>query len=290
MCSWSVQPATPRELAARCNTAGVTRVQLHLDPIRIADRDPDNPWNLVDTVRTLARAGIAICSGMMSMEGEDYSTLESIRRTGGLLPDQHWELNRAAAIGNARIARQLGLSLVTFHAGFIPEDPRDPRRTTLLDRVRQVAEIFAVQNVAVGLETGQETADSLLEVLDLLNRRAQGYHVGVNFDPANMILYGMGDPVDALRRLAPHVVQVHLKDAVPTTSRGTWGRETVIGQGAVDWNGFFEVVRDFQHSLDLVIERESGATRTEDIAAGRLFVAPMVAAINIGTPLPPHAR
>jgi sugar phosphate isomerase/epimerase len=89
--------------------------------------------------------------------------------------------------------------------------------------------------------------------------------VGVNFDPANMILYGMGDPVAAIRTLAPHVVQVHVKDAVPTAVPGTWGREVVSGTGAVDWTAFLAAVRALPRVVDLVIEREAGPTREADI-------------------------
>ena len=284
-----MRPATPKELALACQEVGVSRVQVHLDPIRLASQDPDSPWNIVDTVRALARAGITICSGMMTMEGEDYSTLDSIRRTGGVLPDEHWDVNRQAAVENARIARRLGLSLVTLHAGFIPEGADDPQRRVVLDRIREIAAIFALQNVAVGLETGQETADTLLVALEELNCQARDFRVGVNFDPANMILYGMGDPVAALRQLAPYVVQIHLKDALPNETPGTWGREVVVGEGAVDWPAFLEVLRPFDRSLDLVLEREAGETRIADLRSGHQAIAPLVAAVNIGAALPPPA-
>ncbi|MAB72527.1 MAG: xylose isomerase, partial [Planctomycetaceae bacterium] len=94
-------------------------------------------------------------------------------------------------------------------------------------------------------------------------------NVGVNFDPANMILYGMGDPVDAIRLLADHVVQVHAKDATPTETPGTWGGEVPLGTGAVDWNRFLEVVATLDESIDVVIEREAGDAREDDILAAR---------------------
>ena len=97
-------------------------------------------------------------------------------------------------------------------------------------------------------------------------------HAGVNFDPANMILYGMGDPVEALRALLPHVLQVHVKDATPTAEPGTWGAEVPAGTGAVDWPAFFAVLSGAGRPIDLMIEREAGGTRVADIATARELV------------------
>jgi sugar phosphate isomerase/epimerase len=229
-------------------------VQLALDPIR------EGHWVLEETIDCLSAGGVQLLSGMMAMRGEDYSTLESIRMTGGVVPDKHWSDNLAAVQRHARLAARCGVDLVTFHAGFIPH-VRDPRRATLLDRLRAVADCLAAEGVRVGLETGQERAETLLEVLDELQHPA----VGINFDPANMLLYGMGDPVEALALLTSHVVQIHIKDAVQTERPGTWGTEVVVGQGQVDWAAFFDVVLSLEEPCDLVIEREAGPQRADDI-------------------------
>src|SRR5688572_12996243 len=122
---------------------------------------------------------------MMSTHGEDYSTLATIRETGGLRPDRHWKRNLEAAREDTALARRLGLDLVTFHAGFLPEQRSDPERAKLLDRLRLVCDAFHEQGVRLGFETGQESAETLSEVLAELDHPA----AGVNFDPANMILY-----------------------------------------------------------------------------------------------------
>jgi sugar phosphate isomerase/epimerase len=128
-----------------------------------------------------------------------------------------------------------------------------------------VADAFAEHGAGVALETGQETAETLEGVLAELGRP----DVGVNFDPANMILYGMGDPVRALKRLVPVVKQIHVKDALPTDTPGTWGTEVPVGEGAVDWDAFFDVALSIQPPVSFVIEREAGADRLDDIAAAR---------------------
>jgi L-ribulose-5-phosphate 3-epimerase len=255
VCSWSLHPDSPADLVHKVRACGLGAVQLALDPIR------SGRWPEVETSTTLHAAGITILSGMMAMEGEDYSSLDSIRRTGGVRPDAHWARNLEHAGANALLARRLGITLVTFHAGFLPHDAGDPIRATMLDRLRQVTDAFAQQDILVAFETGQESAATLSGVLRQLNRPT----VGVNFDPANMILYGMGDPVQALSTLVPWVRQVHVKDARPTSTPGTWGRETPAGQGAVDWPAFFRVVREHRIDVGFVIEREGGDTRIDDI-------------------------
>jgi sugar phosphate isomerase/epimerase len=221
-------------------------------------RDPE-AWDRAALIG--GRLGFDVSSGMMAMAGEDYSTLDSIARTGGLRRDELWTEHRAHAAAVASLASEAGIGLVTFHAGFLPEGSGDPERGVLIDRLRTVADTFAAHGVRLGLETGQETAETLDRVLDELDRP----NVGVNFDPANMILYSKGDPVAALERLAPRVVQVHVKDALPTDTPGTWGTEVPVGDGAVDWPRFVAVARAIEPAVEFVIEREAGADRTDDV-------------------------
>ncbi len=260
VCSWSLRPDSPSDLVEKVRACGVGAVQLALDPLRTF------AWRTEETASRLKHAGIHVLSGMMATKGEDYSTLDSIRETGGLRPDEHWEANLRAAEGCSLLAARLALPLVTFHAGFIPHEESDPERSRLVDRLRAVAEVFAARNVRIALETGQEDAETLASVLAELNEGLSSRAaVGINFDPANMLLYGMGDPVIALRRLLPHVRQIHIKDAVPAAKPGTWGEERPVGAGAVDWAAFFNTLRDSTFDGALVIEREAGEERVADV-------------------------
>jgi L-ribulose-5-phosphate 3-epimerase len=259
VCSWSLQPDSPESLVARLQEAGLDAVQLALDPIRRGD------WPEIRTLQRLASGGIRVLSGMMGFKGEDYTTPQTIRQTGGVRPDSTWPENLRAAAQNAALADRLGLRLVTFHAGFIPHDRADPVRPIMIERLRAVIDLFDARGIRVGFETGQETADTLLDALDELDRP----HVGVNFDPANMLLYGMGDPIDALRRLAPRVVQVHIKDALAPERAGQWGREVPAGTGQVRWGEFFQVLRRACVECDLLIEREAGGSRLDDVRAAK---------------------
>ena len=262
VCSWSLRPTSPEDLVQKVRACGLNALQIALDPIRRGE------WHLEQTISGLRAQGIIILSGMMAMRGEDYSTLDSIRRTGGVRSDEHWPENLSAAQRNSVIARQMGTGLVTFHAGFLPHDRKHPQRRVMIDRLRQIANAFASEGVEVAFETGQETAATLLDVLCELNHN----RIGVNFDPANMILYGIGDPVESFAALAPHVRQIHIKDALPTPTPGQWGTETPVGKGAVDWPAFLRLVRERTPQVNLSIERESGEHAIDDIRTAHALI------------------
>jgi sugar phosphate isomerase/epimerase len=262
VCSWSLQPASAQQLVEQLQTIGILRVQLALDPLR---ERPD-VWG--KTGALLTEQEIRIVSGMFGTIGEDYSTPETIRHTGGVVPDQHWDANWRNIQANAETAVKLGIKLVTFHAGFLPHEESDPDFKKLLDRIAKIADLFAGKGLTLGFETGQETAETLSLLLKKLGRRS----VGVNFDPANMILYEKGDPIAALRTLNPWLVQCHLKDATKTKVPGTWGEEVVVGTGEVDWDTFFRVLGEVKFTGDLCIEREAGSQRVADIKAAKHLV------------------
>lgn len=265
VCSWSLQAHDPAALAERVRAAGLEHVQLALEPLR------SGHWSLGELERRFSAAGLRTLSGMLGCVGEDYTSLATIRSTGGVRPDRHWAANLERARGAARIARQLGLSLVSFHAGFLPHrDGQGPgsEREVLLERLRRIADVFAEQGVDVAFETGQESAATLIEVLEDLDRP----RVGINFDPANMLLYDMGDPIEALALLAPRVRQVHIKDARRTEVPGTWGSEVPVGSGQVAWGAFFDTLFERSLAVDLVIEREAGDDRIADVRRARDLV------------------
>ena len=262
VCSWSLQPSSPNDLLSKLEAAGINRVQLALDPLR------ESPAVWGETGGLLRQRGISIVSGMFGCVGEDYSTLESIRQTGGLAPDSTWEQNRANIQATVALAEQLGLKLVTFHAGFLPHDESDPGYGKMLGRLAEVAGLFAEHGLGLGLETGQETADALAALLQKLNAP----NAGVNFDPANMLLYDKGNPLEALRLLAPWLRQVHIKDARRTQTPGVWGQEVAVGAGEVDWPSFFSTLDQIQFTGDFVIEREAGDERIADIRRAKELI------------------
>lgn len=265
VCSWSLQPTSPQDLITKLQLTGISRVQLALDPLR------ESPGLWGQAAALFRQHGITVVSGMFGCVGEDYSTLDTIRVTGGIAPDSTWEQNWINIRTTAVLAQQLGLKLVTFHAGFLPHNEKDPNFAKLLRRLAETADAFKAAGLSLGFETGQETAPVLVQLLQALQRP----NVGVNFDPANMILYDKGDPIAALRTLGPWIRQVHIKDARRTKVPGTWGEEVVVGTGQVDWRAFFATLRELKYNGDFVIEREAGNQRVADIRAASDVIAKM---------------
>jgi sugar phosphate isomerase/epimerase len=259
VCSWSLQPRSPEDLVEKLSACGIQKVQLALEPLL---NDPEI-WS--NCCATLANAGVEIISGMMGCVGEDYSTIQSIKETGGVMPDKTWPATLSNLTQAAPLARQLGLKLVTTHAGFIPHEPDSLEFGKGVGRIREAASAFAEYGVSLALETGQEPAPVLVEFLKSVKRS----DVGVNFDPANMLLYGSGEPIAALSQLMPFIRQVHIKDALPSGIPGTWGTEVPAGSGAVTWKAFFQTLDAAGFHGHFVIEREAGASRIPDIAVAR---------------------
>ena len=258
VCSWSLRTDL-YGVAQAMRQLGFSRVNLALKPAFREDGDAyleavgAQPW-------TISAATIGFFH-------EDYSSLESIRATGGIVPDAYWDENREMGLRAIDITATLSVPFLTLHAGFIEDD--DPVKARLFrDRVVRLADAAGERGIALLMETGQETANCLRDLLEELNHPA----LGINFDPANMILYGKGDPVEAVRMLGRWIRHVHIKDAIAAGIPGTWGTEVPWDQGQVGSASFLRALETIDYNGALAIERESGDNRLEDIrqAAGLL--------------------
>lgn len=239
---------------------GIPRTQLALDPVRLGGEWADGPAKLKDL-------GVSLAGGMVTTVGEDYSTLETIKRTGGVVPDATWPETFANFRQMAPMAQRAGIDQIMFHAGFLPHEKSDPQYRKLADRLGQVADLFADHGLTCSLETGQEAATDLRAFLEDLGKP----NVRVNFDPANLILYDKGDPIAGLQTLLPYVASCHIKDAKKTKTPGTWGEEVTVGTGEVDWRAFFATLGS-HFSGTLAIEREAGEQRLADLRTANSYV------------------
>jgi sugar phosphate isomerase/epimerase len=197
---------------------------------------------------------------MVSFPQEDYSTLDTIRTTGGILPDEAWQHNRGLALDAIKATAAMKVPYLSTHAGFIDHTDAEAY-SVFCDRMRELANAAQAEGIMLLMETGQETAEELRDFLQELNHPA----VGVNFDPANMILYAKGDPIEAVRILAPWIQHVHFKDAVATKVPGEWGQEVPWGDGEVGVANFLQALQEIGYKGAGAIEREAGDQREEDI-------------------------
>jgi L-ribulose-5-phosphate 3-epimerase len=256
VCSWSLAPKDVLDLVARVKELGLAHVQLNTSPLVMLD-DKRKHFEL----GLIRSSGLAITATMIGFPGEDYSSIAAIRRTGGYVPDDLWDLRRKLTEQAAQITAELKISILSAHVGFIPPSS-DPKYATMVERIRTIAQILAEHNLTLAMETGQETAPELLQFLNDLTLK----NVKVNFDPANMILYGAGDPVDAVAVLGRHIVHVHIKDAVMSEKPGVeWGAEVPFGTGQVPPREFMNALHAVGYRGPLTIEREAGENRMEDV-------------------------
>ena len=163
-------------------------------------------------------------------------------------------------------ASWVGAPGIGIHVGFVSEDWESDEFASIADTVGQVADYCADLDMTMNLETGQETADALLHLLQSVDRP----NLFVNFDPANMILYGSGQPLEALRKVGAYVRSCHCKDATWSDKPGeTWGAEVPLGEGAVNIREFVRTLKDLGYTGPLTIEREvSGERQIADIRKG----------------------
>ncbi len=202
-----------------------------------------------------------------------------MQRTVGFVPPPTREEREARSLEIVDLAAQMGVAGFATHIGFVPEDGAGPDYAAVLGMVRRIADHAAKHRITFALETGQETAEALLNFIADVDRE----NVGVNFDPANMILYGTGDPVEALEIVGPHLVTVHAKDGhwPLVDAPGSLGTEMPIGGGSVDFAAFLATLHKFGYERPLFIEREAEepAVRLRDIARGKAYLEALAATI-----------
>ncbi len=252
VCSWSFRKGID-EIGAVMTALGLEHINLAIAPAL----GPEGGAYL-DAVR---RQGWTVTAGMMNFDYEDYSTLDAIKVTGGIAPDQHWPASGQAFAKAAKITAELGSEYIMMHVGFL--DHTNPAYAQkFYDRVRFLGDCAGEAGVSLLMETGQETAEDLQRFVETLNHP----NVLLNFDPANLILYNKDEPLPALRRLAPWIRHLHIKDAIRTAVPGTWGSEAVWGEGQVNAFAFLSLLEEIGYEGAIAIEREAGDRRVKDIA------------------------
>lgn len=227
---------------------GVPTVQLHAP-----HKTTRTKQHAEQFLARLKQLGIRISVVFGGFEGESYADIPTVSRTVGLVPpatrtERLREMNEISDF-----ARLLGVDAVGLHIGFVPHDAADPLHGEVVAVTRQLCDHCKANGQNLHLETGQEAADTLLEFLSEVGRD----NLFVNFDPANMILYGSGEPIEALRKVGRWVRSVHCKDATWAARPGQeWGAEVPLGDGAVGMETFLRTLKDLGYAGPLTIERE----------------------------------
>jgi sugar phosphate isomerase/epimerase len=226
---------------------------------------------LLEYVAAARASGLSIHSMFIGFDGQSYADPASAARTVGLAVT-HLQVHRLqVALAYCPLARDLNASALAMHAGQMTLR-RDPDYAALLEAVGRLADRCADYGLSLHLETGQESAAALRDFLIDVGRP----NVGINFDPANFVLYATGDPLAALEILKDAVGGVHCKDALPPAAPGQMGTDVPLGQGRVDFRKLLPRLRDLGYRGPLIIEREHGSTVRQDIEQGRAYLQRLV--------------
>jgi sugar phosphate isomerase/epimerase len=204
-------------------------------------------------LKKLQDYGITLTAVFGGFDGESYADIPTVSRTVGLVPPE----TRAARTKEMKeisdFAKVLGCKVVALHLGFVPHDTQAPLYKEVLEVTRDLCDHCAKNGQSLHLETGQETADGLLQFI----RDVQRDNLFVNFDPANMILYGTGEPIAAVKKIGKYVRSIHCKDGKWAANPGQeWGQEMPLGQGDVGMQNYLRALLEIGYDGPLTIERE----------------------------------
>ena len=262
----------PAETLAELKSLGVKCGQLALP----GDLDLNSAGAWRDALQA---ADFTVYTVFATFTGESYADKPTVVRTVGFIPPATRAEREQRTLDVSDFAAAIGAPAIATHVGCVPEDSTDDNHIAVREMVRRIADHAAANGQTFTLETGQESAPVLLDFLLGVNRP----NLGINFDPANMILYGTGDPVEALSILGAHVMTVHCKDGdwPPAGKPDALGVEQPLGKGAVGMERFLRELVRIGYTGPLAVEREvpDHQERIRDIKGGIALLADLKRAI-----------
>ncbi len=251
-----------RDTLAEIQSLGASCGQLGIPGDLALNHQVSSEWRAA-----LDHAQFPVVTVFAAYDGENYADIPTVQRTVGFIPRDTRKAREYRTFQVIDFAAAIGAPSFACHIGFVPEDTTHPDYIDVREMVRRIADHAARYRQTFALETGQEPAHVLQRFLKDVERT----NVGINFDPANMILYGTGDPIEALSVLGPQVLSVHVKDGdwPPSGKDGALGAERPLGKGSVGIPRFVAKLKEigFRGPLNIEREAENQAERIADIRA-----------------------
>ncbi len=184
------------------------------------------------------------------------------QNTLGLVPAAYRYDRMKELVKGAQFANKIGVTDVITHCGYLPENPCSAEYSELIACLKWLVKQYAAYGCNFLFETGQETPVTLLRTIQDIGMD----NVGINLDPANLILYGKANPVDALDVFGQYVRNVHGKDGLYPTDGRNLGKEVALGQGKVNYPAFIKRLAEIGYTGPITIEREiTGEQQQKDI-------------------------
>ncbi|MCK4423449.1 MAG: sugar phosphate isomerase/epimerase [Candidatus Omnitrophica bacterium] len=213
----------------------------------------------------IKKTGVKISSVFIMYEGHIWD-LKDGPRTIGLVPENTRAQRLEHACNISDWAKKIGIDTVTSHIGFIPIEAEGLLYKGFIETMKEFTAHCAKNNQIFAFETGQEPPHVLRRTIDDIGAD----NIGVNLDPANLLLYGMGKPLEAVEAFGEFVVNTHCKDGKWPIGDGNLGQEMPLGQGDVNFPELITALYKKGFRGPLTIEREiSGDQQTKDILAAK---------------------
>jgi sugar phosphate isomerase/epimerase len=260
--------SNPEEKLAKVAELGLPTCQLNVwDPQTYTDEMAER------VVKAQKEYGVEVSSLWAGYPGSAAWNFIEGPTTIGFVPPETRQIRVEALVKAASFAKKIGTPSVTTHAGFIPENPSDPLYKGTIEALRTIASACKDNGLDFCFETGQETPITLLRAMTDIGTG----NLGVNLDPANLLMYGKANPVDALDILGPYVKGVHAKDGDYPTNPNELGHEKPLGEGRVNFPVLIPKLKSFGFGGALTIEREiSGPQQITDIKRAMEILTPLL--------------
>lgn len=198
--------------------------------------------------------------------------------TLGLVPAA-WRASRLnELLAASGFAEKIGVTDVITHVGFLPENPYDPDFIGVVAALRVLASYMKKKGQYFLFETGQETPVTLVRAIEAIGTG----NLGINFDTANLILYGKANSADAVDVFGQYVRNLHCKDGEYPVNGRNLGAEKPLGQGRANLPLVLKKLAAKGYTGPLTIEREiSGEEQIRDIIAARDMLRGIAAELGL---------
>ena len=217
--------------------------------------------------------GVEITGFWCGWDGMSYWNFYEGPLTLGLVPPEFRAERLKMLLAGAATARRMGVTDVITHVGFIPENPATTEYQSLVAALRYLARQLLPHGQYFLFETGQETPVTLKRTIEEVGTG----NLGINLDPANLLMYGKANPVDAVYVFGEYVRGIHGKDGDYPTDGRHLGPEKPLGQGRVDYPRFIAALKEKGYDGAITIEREiSGEKQIEDILSAKKILEELI--------------